>query len=510
MCEERGEELGRGSVGYMIRGENRTGRATRLAFCTTGIILRRLQESGGRALRECGISHVVVDEVHERGLDSDVLLALLKQLLPVTPGLHLVLMSATMDSARLARYFSDGRGPSPPVLHIPGFTHPVQDVWLPELLGPAFLDLPPTHRMRRALEEDDDDSSSRPTRGGAGPSSSSLDYKLLVQVVRHVCGPDFASRHPGPSQGAVLVFMPGVGEISRLINELQAGVPGVWAVPLHGGLSGKEQALVFREGPPAGFSKKVVVATNVAETSITIPDVTVVIDSARVKESGYDPVTRMACLVEQWASQDSIRQRRGRAGRVQAGMAIHVTLSRQDHDALPEHSLPEVQRTPLEQVVLQLLCMGHEPRPFMAGMLDPPEPMRLAAALATLKEVQAVVTPASSSGSGGEQLTALGRHLAALPCPVRVGKMLVYGAVLGVLQPVLAIASGMLARSPFVSTANMEPERKAAVEAARRRLRGAASRSDHLVLAGRHGGQGVCNGEVLEMTGSSSESTVPL
>jgi ATP-dependent RNA helicase DHX57 len=185
-----------------------------------------------------------------------------------------------------------------------------------------------------------------------------LDYRLLVSLVRHVItSPDFKEQYPGAAEGAILIFMPGVGEISRLVRDLQASVPSAHVLPLHGGLSGRDQAAVFKEGAPRGFSKKVVVSTNVAETSITIPDVTLVIDSARVKESGYDPVSRMACLVENWASQDSIRQRRGRAGRVRQGMAIHVTLTKRGHDGLPEHSLPEVKRSPLEQVVLQLVAM---------------------------------------------------------------------------------------------------------------------------------------------------------
>jgi HrpA-like RNA helicase len=155
VAEERGEALGQGNVGYMIRGENKSNPSTRLLFCTTGIILRRLQETQGTALHNAGISHLVLDEVHERSLDSDLLLALLLRLLPQCPNLTVILMSATMDADRLARYFAPVcSNRPPPILHIPGFTYPVTDLWLDDVMGPSLLSLPPTHPLHRSIEND--------------------------------------------------------------------------------------------------------------------------------------------------------------------------------------------------------------------------------------------------------------------------------------------------------------------------------------------------------------------
>lgn len=201
VAEERGEEVGAAgsSIGYMIRGENCTSPSTRLAFCTTGIILRRLQDiasssssgnGGGLALG--GITHLIMDEVHERGLDSDFLLVLVKRLLKGSPHLRIILMSATMDSKRLADYFRDvlPQSVSPPILAIPGFTYPVEDVYLEKICGPrGFLGYTPA-RLRKVLDEG----------GGDREKEASIDYRLLGQLIRYICGPEFAQSHPGPAQ----------------------------------------------------------------------------------------------------------------------------------------------------------------------------------------------------------------------------------------------------------------------------------------------------------------------
>jgi HrpA-like RNA helicase len=152
-------------------------------------------------------------------------------------------MSATMDSQRLAQYMSQGtRLAAPPILSIPGFTHPVADVWLEDVCGPRGL-LPYTPPgLRKVLEE-----------GGPGGDlerEACLDYRLIRLLIQHVCGPGFAASYPDAAQGAVLVFMTGVGEIARLVGDI-GQEPGVWVLPLHGGLSGQEQAQVFRS-PPKG------------------------------------------------------------------------------------------------------------------------------------------------------------------------------------------------------------------------------------------------------------------
>ena len=209
VAEERGEDVGGmgSAIGYMIRGENRTTPSTRLAFCTTGIILRRLQaiaSAGGSyngGLMLGGITHLIMDEVHERGLDSDFLLVLIKRLLKGSPHLRIILMSATMDTKRLAAYFCDALPQSaapPPILGIPGFTHPVEDIYLEKICGPkGFLGYTPA-RLRKVLE--DDSIGQGNPEGGDREKEATIDYRLLGHLIRHICGPEFARSDPGPAQ----------------------------------------------------------------------------------------------------------------------------------------------------------------------------------------------------------------------------------------------------------------------------------------------------------------------
>jgi len=198
VAEERGEVVGgsSSSLGYMIRGENKTSTATRLAFCTTGIVLRRLQESGGGGGGGSGsssaiscLTHLVIDEVHERSLDSDLLLALIRPLLHYHPHLRLILMSATMDTQRIINYFSSSTSsPPPPRLHIPGFTHPVEDLWLKQVCDLVGYS-PPWMRA--------------PGGGGGGgreEAEAIIDYRLLVRVVEYLTSQHFRTHYPGPSQ----------------------------------------------------------------------------------------------------------------------------------------------------------------------------------------------------------------------------------------------------------------------------------------------------------------------
>eukprot|EP00741_Cyanophora_paradoxa_P024262 tig00021759_g23429.t1 len=221
--------------------------------------------------------------------------------------------------------------------------------------------------------------------------------------------------------------------------------------------------------PPPGV-RKIVIATNIAETSITIDDVVFVIDSGRMKENQYDPANNMSALVETWIPRASARQRRGRAGRVQAGHCFYL-FTRHRHAQMADYQLPEMARVPLEELCLQirLLDLGSV-QEFLAKAVEPPPPAAVQRALRTLIEVDAL------RDEGAQELTPLGVHLAALPVDVRIGKMLIYGAVFDCLDPVLTIAAGMAFRSPFVSPIEAREE----ADRARRAL--ATGCSDHLTL----------------------------
>ncbi|CAN0314105.1 unnamed protein product, partial [Ectocarpus sp. 13 AM-2016] len=455
VADERCERLGAG-VGYKIRGESKAGPDTRLLFCTTGLLLRRMQ--GDPRLEE--LTHLVVDEVHERHLDADFLLALLIGILPKRPKLKVILMSATLDTARFAAYFGGLPGlpgGKTPVLHIPGRTFPVRDLYLEDAIAatghrprlkrkqaaatpgktgggddsaaaavakpnegsgsgagrPGGLE-GPSHWLQEFEEEEDDDeeelAQQERERGALGGldmdrvDEDHLDYELLVSLILYAISPH-GERELGLRggeeeedggnlgvSGSVLVFMPGTMEIDRLCRELEhatEGGQGLSVLPLHGSLPPQRQRAVF-DPPPRG-KRKVVVSTNIAETSITIPDATVVLDSCRVKEMGYDVARQMPRLQESWASQDSLTQRKGRAGRVREGVSFKL-LRRKTFARLPAHGTPEIKRVPLDHLVLQIKALGVEEHPsvVLARALDPPDPKAVQDAVDVLTDLKAL------------------------------------------------------------------------------------------------------------------------
>lgn len=244
-------------------------------------------------------------------------------------------------------------------------------------------------------------------------NESDIDYEMLGHLVKCL----IRDKAMG-SDGSILVFLPGAPEINQaknIIGKLTERMP-VLVLPLHGGLQPREQNLVFRSSPNA---VKVILSTNVAETSITIPDCTVVIDGCREKQSSYDPVNRMPLLIEVFASQASIKQRRGRAGRVREGKCYKL-ISRDTHAKLHQHSAPEITRCALDQTLLSLLFLGVETGngTFLRTLLDPPKAQAVDAAVHSLWKIGAL----EKSGPEALVLTPLGMHLAGIPAPPMIGK----------------------------------------------------------------------------------------
>ena len=505
VSSERCERLGQ-SVGYQIRLEAKRSDETRLLFCTTGVLLRRLANDGQLA----GVSHIIVDEIHERGINEDFLLIILKDLLAHNPTVKVILMSATLNAARFSEYLGGC-----PTTHIPGFTHPVKDVFLEEVLEEIRYDIPADGggggggggggwggggrgRMDRAERakkreqaananagtsldgvslidniEDDDVTAGR-YRGCSGRVKQSLlhwdpdktDLNLVLATLEHIC--------VRGEEGAVLVFLTGWDDISKLLDEAKksrvlSDSARVRLLPLHGSMPTVNQREIF-DRPPRGV-RKIVVATNIAETSITIDDIVFVVDTGKAKEKTYDPVNKLACLLPTWISRASARQRRGRAGRVQAGVCYHLYPSGA-HEQMNEYQLAEILRTPLEELCLQIksLDLGMI-APFIEKALDAPPP------LSVQNAINLLVAIGGLTDDGSERLTALGRHLAALPVDPRVGKMLIYASVMQCLPSVLTIAAGMAYKDPWV----MPLDKKQAADEARRRFAG-ESCSDHIAL----------------------------
>ncbi|EMD65010.1 hypothetical protein COCSADRAFT_180979 [Bipolaris sorokiniana ND90Pr] len=429
-CSQVGDE-----IGYTIRGESKQKPGTtKITFVTTGVLLRRLQTSGGNAddvvAALADVSHVVVDEVHERSLDTDFLLVLLRQILRQRKDLKVILMSATLDAAVFEAYFKEV-GPVGRV-EIEGRTHPVTDYFLDDILH--F-----TGFKGYGMGEEDD-------HGEKGFSANlrsigfGINYDLIAETVRYI------DHQLGSKDGGILIFLPGTMEIDRTLQAL-GQFANLHALPLHASLLPIEQKRVF---PPAPHGKrKVIACTNVAETSITIEDIVAVIDTGRVKETSYDPQNNMVRLAETWASRAACKQRRGRAGRVRAGDCYKL-YTRNAEAKMMERPDPEIRRVPLEQMCLSIKAMGvQDVSGFLASALTPPESTAVEGAVRLLSQMGAITD---------NELTALGRHMSMIPADLRLGKLLVYGATFGCLEAALTIASVLTARSPFISPRERDQE----------------------------------------------------
>ncbi|KAL5830491.1 hypothetical protein ACOSQ3_019959 [Xanthoceras sorbifolium] len=481
VASERGEKLGE-CVGYKVRLEGMKGRDTHLLFCTTGILLRRLLVD--RNLK--GVTHVIVDEIHERGMNEDFLLIVLKDLLPRRPELRLILMSATVDAELFSSYFGGAS-----IINIPGFTYPVRTHFLENILEMTGYRLtsynqiddygqekmwkmtkqaPRKRKSQIASAVEDalkaaDFKEYRPqTRESLSCwNPDCIGFNLIEFLLCHICEKE--------RPGAVLVFMTGWDDINSLKDQLLAhpvlGDPSrVLLLTCHGSMASSEQRLIFDE-PEAGV-RKIVLTTNIAETSITINDVVFVIDCGKAKETSYDALNNTSCLLPSWISRVSAQQRRGRAGRVQPGECYHL-YPRCVHDAFAEYQLPEILRTPLQSLCLQIksLKLGSISE-FLSRALQSPELLAVQNAIEYLKIIGAL--------DQNEDLTVLGRYLTMLPMEPKLGKMLILGAIFNCLDPVLTIVAGLSVRDPFLSPL----DKKDLAEAAKSQY--SWDYSDHLAL----------------------------
>ena len=302
-----------------------------------------------------------------------------------------------------------------------------------------------------------------------------VNVELVCGLVEHIVTHEAA--------GAILIFVPGALEIKRIVAALERLRTGqeIRALPLSSALTSEEQALIFKDYGPG--VRKVVVSTNIAETSITVDDVTHVVDTGRMKETRFDPRLGMDCLVETWVSQAAAQQRRGRAGRTRPGQCWRLYTEQAFRRFEPQQQ-PEIRRVSIEQLCLRILVMARDVREYLAGMLDGPSDEAVAAALQALRDLSAI--------DAEQRITSLGRHLSQIPVDLRVGKILVFASMLGCIEPALTVAACMSFRSFFLSPA------AARDEANRAKARFADGKSDlltHLnaydawVEAGRGGGR---------------------
>jgi ATP-dependent RNA helicase DHX36 len=508
---ERDEQCG-ATVGYSIRLESKMSKATRLLFCTTGVLLRRLQSDEALG----GVSHVILDEVHERTIESDLLMAILRDLLRRRADLRLVLMSATVNAKTFADYFAPVCA-APVIVDVPGRTFEVSVLHLEDVVDrvgyiieedsefavraprdgsggggnkrrqtlEAVRSVTSEAERLRELREQFRDVSEQSIRTLSLMDPDKINYELLEETVWRVvagvfddCLPPAADGEHAELGGAVLVFLPGMAEIQELYDLLsndgdgraaQIGV-SVRVLVLHSELGSDEQRLVF-ERPPRGVVK-VCLATNIAETSLTIDDISYVIDCGMHKELRFDTATEIETLDTTLISQANAKQRRGRAGRVRGGLCLRMFTSEQ-HRRLARYPLPEVHRCDLEQLFLQVLLLElGGVREFVATLIEPPHANMVSVTTRRLQQLGAI--------DDELQLTPLGFHVATLPLEARLAKALLMASVLACVEPVAVIAACLTHRSPFVAPF----DRRDAADAARRAFSGTLGRerSDHLTL----------------------------
>lgn len=377
VSEELGCELG-GLVGYQVRFDDKSGEDTRIKFMTDGILLAEIQHDPD--LRR--YHTLVLDEAHERSLNIDFLLGYLKLLLKRRRDLRLVISSATMDAGGFSEFFDNA-----PVIHVEGRTYPVDIHYMP-----------PVH--------DDED--------------------LPDHVARAV---DWLGSYD--SKGDVLVFLPGEREIRDTADKLQGrSLPGTDILPLFARLGLAEQQRIFH---PSGNRRRIILATNVAETSLTIPGIIYVIDSGVARISRYSPARQVQRLQIEEISQASGRQRAGRCGRVTEGVCIRL-YSEENWEERTPFTDPEIKRSALAGVILRMLDLGL-PELGVFPLPDPPSSKLVTEGYRTLREIGAV--------DRLKHLTPLGRKLARLPIDPRLARMILEAEHERALPEVMVIASGL-------------------------------------------------------------------
>ncbi len=423
-----------GLVGYQVRFTDTVGPDTRIKFMTDGILLAEIASDRWLSAYDT----IIIDEAHERSLNIDFLLGYLKQLLRRRHDLKLIVTSATIDTARFSRHFDDA-----PVVDVAGRTYPVEVRYRPPGGdAPALVDAahggtvanPPRTGQAR--------------RGRDGQEADPLaDIAAAIDEIT-----------AGDPRGDVLVFLPGereIRDVHRLLERRQYRATEV--LPLYARLSARDQDRVFNPGP----QRRIVLATNVAETSLTVPRIRYVVDPGLARIKRYSPRSKIDRLHVEPISRASADQRKGRCGRVAEGVCYRL-YAESDFLSRPEFTDPEIRRSSLAGVILRMLQLGldriegrgrrrDQPRPGDGArlvedfpFLEPPDERAIADGWQQLLELGAV----EDEHGRGRRLTAIGRQMASLPVDVKLARMLVAAQAHGVLRAMLPIAAFLGVQDP--------------------------------------------------------------
>ncbi|MCD4852838.1 ATP-dependent RNA helicase HrpA [Arthrobacter sp. AK01] len=419
IASELGVEIGQ-EVGFQVRFTGEVSASTRIKLMTDGILLAEIQRD--KLLRK--YSTIIIDEAHERSLNIDFILGYLKRILPQRPDLKVIITSATIDPQRFAKHFGNDEEPAP-IIEVSGRTYPVEIRYRP-LSQPAGAD---EESSDDELEEDRDP----------------LDA---------VC--DAVDELAKEAPGDILIFFSGEREIrdaAEAINgriQTNRRLAGTEVLPLFARLSLQEQHRVFNPGG----KRRIILATNVAETSLTVPGIKYVIDTGTARISRYSHRTKVQRLPIERVSQASANQRSGRCGRVSEGIAIRL-YSEEDFESRPQFTDPEILRTNLAAVILQMTAMGVARGPKDVEnfpFVEPPDSRAINDGVTLLRELGALSSPktadAGSNGRSGSGLTAVGQKLAQLPVDPRLGRMIVEAGKRGCVREVMILAAALTIQDP--------------------------------------------------------------
>lgn len=409
------------------------------------------------------ISHIIIDEIHERNVQVDVCLALIKQIVQHRKDLKIILMSATLNAESFSQYFNNC-----PIIRIQGFSFGVQELFLEDVLEETKYDnfknqqskkepvwLQYKHKKQRTDQEDQFDLivgnyanslhgrySESTIKTLKNPETENVDVDFIEHLIHYIS----YNKQPG----AILVIVPGYTVISKLLGKLQKSpqflLDKFVIHPLHSMLTGSDQRNIFIR-PPDGM-RKIILATPLAETSITIDDVVFVINSGKMRKPYFDFERSANVLEDQWITKANETQRKGRAGRVQEGICYHL-YCRGRSKSLSLFEEPEILRIRLDEILLtiKVLCIK-QVKWFISTLIDIPEEHVVTNSVNFLQRLGALTE--------GEELTPLGLHLARLSIPPQVGKMLLFSSIFSCVDPISSIAAGLAFKSPFYSVMGKE------------------------------------------------------
>ena len=402
-------------VGYQVRFQDRSSAMTSIKLMTDGILLAESQRDP--MLRR--YDTIIIDEAHERSLNIDFLLGYLRQLLPRRPDLKLIITSATIDAKRFAEHFADAQGKPAPVIEVSGRLYPVEIRYRPV-----------------------QDPEAQAAAQAAGTNTALSDRSLARDEERDLINAlvDAVDECARVGPGDILVFLPGEREIREAAESLRKHhPPGTQVLPLYARLSQAEQEEIFR---PQTSARRIVLATNVAETSLTVPGIRFVIDSGLARVKRYSWRNKVEQLRIEPVSQASANQRAGRCGRLGAGVCIRL-YSEQDFKDRTAFTDPEILRSSLASVILRMKALKLdeiETFPFV----DPPSGRAIADGYHLLQELGAIDPESSEPGA----LTATGRALAKLPVDPRIGRMILAAKDQQCMTEMLIIAAALSVQDP--------------------------------------------------------------